>query len=847
MESARIERTIAQALADVGLISDLSDGHREVSKHAVSCASPTEHVLERTDAEVCSQLNQADDEGTTLDDFSRVLRWIEWRTGPIDQLILRAASMVAEEDFALNWLNITELPATDLLNIAHEMNVTKKNLGRTDKGKGIADAQEEEVESELDPTAEAQFQEELRLATVLSLGQQVEMTRGPGETSSVAKDSIDQPIAIAAIPVSQVADSALVPHANASRDAFDTSEAQGVAQSSDPLLPPHESTPSTHEDEAQTVREGEIPLLQLPGFPIDMEMPSPFLLPTDDAATFAARMADRESAEETDVAIEGGNREAPIDPSSPKPPVDDQVPSTGSRGEAEGEVPLDGNREASNTEVPSLADPIQSVAEAEKMAQLERILAVVRNHAMPVAGTSTSQARHEELLEQTVWAEDAAQKAADDAAVARSEAERTRDELADLRAEFRAYQTSSELRQDIMKAMLDDLSNQVPAQLESLFEGLTTLLSRGDAANKGEISQRGGARGKKRAASSEPAGPPTKITKTISQQMEEVKKAEAARSLSGALFVDINVDGAEGADESEVGPREEVREVESTGISDPVQAETEEPREVVREMDIPAADANVSIQEAADEQGTVVRDPVQSAENVVQMRMESARVERTIAQALADVGLISDLSDGHREISEQAVTRASPRQPVSARSVRTDAEACSQLNQIADDVPTVDDFSRVLRWIEWRTGPIEQLITRVASMVAEETFALNWLNLTSIPANELTDLAHEMNVTRRNLGRSDKGKGIADDAREEEAESEMNSAAEAQFREEIRLATTLSLGHQVEVTRGPGETSGIAKDSAENPIATAAIPLSQVEDSALGSQGDASRDEFETS
>nr|GMC73663.1 prohibitin-1, mitochondrial-like [Ipomoea batatas] len=34
--------------------------------------------------------------------------------------------------------------------------------------------------------------------------------------------------------------------------------------------------------------------------------------------------------------------------------------------------------------------------------------------------------------------------------------------------------------------------------------------------------------------------------------------------------------------------------------------------------------------------------------------MESARVERTIAQALADVGLTSDLSDGHREISEQA-------------------------------------------------------------------------------------------------------------------------------------------------------------------------------------------------
>ncbi|MEQ5253538.1 hypothetical protein, partial [Escherichia coli] len=167
--------------------------------------------------------------------------------------------------------------------------------------------------------------------------------------------------------------------------------------------------------------------------------------------------------------------------------------------------------------------------QAQKMAQIERILAVVRNHAMPVAGTSTSQARHEELLEQTVWAEDAARKAADDAAVAHSEAERTRDELAELRAEFRAYQNSSALRQDEIKALLDDLPNQVPAQLESLFEGLSTLLSRGDDTNKGENTQRGGGRGKKRARSSEPAGPPVKIPKQISKHMEEAKRAEAAR------------------------------------------------------------------------------------------------------------------------------------------------------------------------------------------------------------------------------------------------------------------------------------------------------------------------------
>ncbi|MEQ5167069.1 hypothetical protein ABN262_23335, partial [Citrobacter youngae] len=203
--------------------------------------------------------------------------------------------MVAEEDFALNWLNLTEIPANELINIAHEMNVTRRNLGRSDKGKGIADdAQEEEAEPEMDPIVEAQFREDIRLATALSLEHQVEYTRGPGETSGVAKNSNDHPIAIAAIPVSQVADSALVLHANASRDDVETSEAQGVAQNSDPLLPLHESTPSTDEDEAQTVREGEIPLLQLPGFPIDMEVPSPFLLPTDDATTFAARMVDRE-------------------------------------------------------------------------------------------------------------------------------------------------------------------------------------------------------------------------------------------------------------------------------------------------------------------------------------------------------------------------------------------------------------------------------------------------------------------------------------------------------------------------------------------------------------------------
>ena len=113
----------------------------------------------------------------------------------------------------------------------------------------------------------------------------------------------------------------------------------------------------------------------------------------------------------------------------------------------------------------------------------------------------------------------------------------------------------------------------------------------------------------------------------------EIERVPPTRSLSGALIVDINVDvdGAEGAAESGVGPREEVRGVEGTGISDPVQAETEEPREVVREIDVPAADDNVSSQEAADDQGTVVRDPVQSAENVVLTPMESARVERTIA------------------------------------------------------------------------------------------------------------------------------------------------------------------------------------------------------------------------
>ncbi|MEQ5265818.1 hypothetical protein, partial [Escherichia coli] len=327
----------------------------------------------------------------------------------------------------------------------------------------------------------------------------------------------------------------------------------------------------------------------------------------------------------------------------------------------------------------------------------------------------------------------------------------------------------------------------------------------------------------------------------------EIERVPPTRSLSGALFVDLNVDGAEGAAESEVGPREEVRDVEGTGISDPVQAETEEPREVVREIEFPAASARLFVQEAAEDQGTVVRDPVQGAENVTLTPMESARIERTIARASADIGMIGDFSDGHREISDQAVGCASPTEIVAAESDRSDADVCSRLNQSAADVSTLDDFSRVLRWIEWRTGPIDQLILRAASMVAEEDFALNWLNLTSIPANELTDLAHEMNVTRRNLGRSDKGKGIADDAQEEEAESKLDPTAEAQFQEEIRLATALSLGHQVEVTRGPGETSGVAKDSTKNLIATAAVPLSQVDDYALGSQGNASRDEFETS
>lgn len=161
--------------------------------------------------------------------------------------------------------------------------------------------------------------------------------------------------------------------------------------------------------------------------------------------------------------------------------------------------------------------------------------------------------------------------------------------------------------------------------------------------------------------------------------------------------------------------------------------------------------------------------------------MESAQVERSIAQTLANVGLASDLSDGHREINRHAVDCASPTELVSAGSVESDAEASSRLNQLTDDVAISDDFSRVLRWIEWRTGPIDQLISRAAYMMAEEDFALNWLNLSSIPANELTDLAHEMNVTRRNLGRSDKGKGIADDVQDEEAESELDPEAEAQY------------------------------------------------------------------
>ncbi|MEQ5154404.1 hypothetical protein ABN254_21540, partial [Providencia rettgeri] len=236
-------------------------------------------------------------------------------------------------------------------------------------------------------------------------------------------------------------------------------------------------------------------------------------------------------------------------------------------------------------------------------------------------------------------------------------------------------------------------------------------------------------------------------------------------------------------------------------------------------IDVPAADDNVSSQEAADDQGTVVRDPVQEAENVIFTPTESAQVERVITQALADVGLIGDLSDSHREIHEQAVSCASP------------AEVCSQLDQDSENVPSVDEFSRVLRWIEWRTGPIDQLIMRAASMVAEEDFALNWLNLTEIPATELIDLAHEMNVTKRNLGRSDKGKGIAEDAQEEEAESGLDPEAEARYQEELRLATALSLGQQVEMTRGPGETSGVAKDNIEHPIAIAAIPVSQIADS----------------
>jgi len=68
--------------------------------------------------------------------------------------------------------------------------------------------------------------------------------------------------------------------------------------------------------------------------------------------------------------------------------------------------------------------------QSHKMAQLERVLTIVRNAAMPAAGTSESQASHEELLEQAVWAKDAARKAANEAAVARAEAEGARAELA---------------------------------------------------------------------------------------------------------------------------------------------------------------------------------------------------------------------------------------------------------------------------------------------------------------------------------------------------------------------------------------------------------------------------------
>ncbi|XP_031120404.1 uncharacterized protein LOC116023543 [Ipomoea triloba] len=77
------------------------------------------------------------------------------------------------------------------------------------------------------------------------------------------------------------------------------------------------------------------------------------------------------------------------------------------------------------------------------MAQFERILTVVRNAAMPAAGTCESQGRHAELLEQVVWAEDEARRAANEAAVARAEAEKAKAEVADLRADLQAFQNSN--------------------------------------------------------------------------------------------------------------------------------------------------------------------------------------------------------------------------------------------------------------------------------------------------------------------------------------------------------------------------------------------------------------------
>ncbi|XP_031108406.1 uncharacterized protein LOC116012871 [Ipomoea triloba] len=106
------------------------------------------------------------------------------------------------------------------------------------------------------------------------------------------------------------------------------------------------------------------------------------------------------------------------------------------------------------------------------MAQIEHKLTLVRNASLPTAGSSESQASHEELLEQVVWAEDAARRATNEAVEARAKAAGARAEVAELRAELQAFQNSNELRQDVIKALLDDLSNQVPAQLQSLFEAI---------------------------------------------------------------------------------------------------------------------------------------------------------------------------------------------------------------------------------------------------------------------------------------------------------------------------------------------------------------------------------------